>query len=333
MTNGIRHRGTTLAFALALLFALALSFGAARSEAQTYWTDEANDRISRAEDDVPEDTTPPDTVFDGTPNEFTNESTVYFDFHSTESGSYFECDFGDDDWAFCSSPVTIYQVTQGHYVFRVRSTDSAGNVDPTPATFEFEVDQFAPVTTIDSGPEGTIDTSEVTFAFSADESPVQFTCTMDGIVASDCSSPTTYTDLPEGEHEFEVYSTDKFGNISDPVTRDFTIESESTVPTKPGNSFTFGKLKLNKKKGTATIQVKVPGKGTVFLIGSKTVKPALKQSRGKSTVTLAVAAKGKAAKTLKKVGKVKLAVRVRFTPTGGDARVKTKSLTLLKPRK
>lgn len=275
---------------------------------------------------------PPESILDGTPNQFTNESTAYFDFHSTEPGSYFECDGGDDDWLLCSSPATIVQVSPGVSTFRVRATDSAGNVDPTPATFEFEMDQIKPETTIDSGPSGTITTSQADFAFSSNKSPAQFFCSIDGADAEACASTKTYTGLSDGQHEFRVYARDKFGNQdSTPDSRTFTVDTSGPVD-PPSNAFTFGRLKLNTKQGTATLQVKVPGAGKVQLLGSKTVAASSKSARAKSTVTLAVKARGKATKTLKKRGKVGLAVKVRFTPTGGTAKTMTKTVKLVRKK-
>ena len=104
-------------------------------------------------------------------------------------------------------------------------------------------------------------------------------------------------------------------------------------PVPPSNAFTFGKVKLNKKKGVATLQVKVPGKGKLLLLGSKDVKSQNKSAKKKSTVTLTVKAKGKAAKTLKKKGKVKVKASVKFTPTGGRAKNKSKTVKLIKAKK
>ena len=105
-----------------------------------------------------------------------------------------------------------------------------------------------------------------------------------------------------------------------------------TMPIAPSNAFTFGKVKLNKKRGTAALQVKVPGKGIVQLLGSKTVKPMKKLASRKATVALTVKAKGKAARQLKRTGRTKLKTKVRFTPTGGQARTKSKTVKLVRRR-
>ena len=112
------------------------------------------------------------------------------------------------------------------------------------------------------------------------------------------------------------------------------VELQYTPPAPlPSNNFSFGKVKLNKKKGVATLQVKVPGAGKVLLLGSKTVAKSSKSAKGKSTVKLTVKAKGKAAKTLKKKGKAKVKAKVKFTPNGGKAKTKSKTVKLVNKKK
>ncbi len=88
------------------------------------------------------------------------------------------------------------------------------------------------------------------------------------------------------------------------------------------NAVTFGKLKRNKKKGTALLPVNVPGRGTLALKG-KGVKAvpaeASVSTTGQSTVKLAIRAKGKARKRLVETGKTKLKAAVTFTPTSDPA--------------
>ena len=105
----------------------------------------------------------------------------------------------------------------------------------------------------------------------------------------------------------------------------------------PSNAFTFGKVKRNKKKGTATLEVNVPGAGTLDLTGKgvKTQRPAIsppyartKPVAAAGTVKLAVKPTGKKKKKLKRRGKVKVKANVTFTPTGGTAANQTKSIKL-----
>jgi sugar lactone lactonase YvrE len=99
--------------------------------------------------------------------------------------------------------------------------------------------------------------------------------------------------------------------------------------TGPSNAIKLGKVKLNKKKGAATLAVTVPGPGKLVLSG-KGLKKATRTAKKAGSVSFVVKATGKAAKTLAKVGKVKLEAKVSFTPTGGTPGSQTKKLTLKK---
>ncbi len=97
----------------------------------------------------------------------------------------------------------------------------------------------------------------------------------------------------------------------------------------PSNSFTFGKVKLDKRKGTATLQVNVPDAGTIVLSG-KQIKTVKRGALAAGTVSLTVTPKGKLAHKLKLTGKAKATAKVTFTPTGGSAKTETKPLKLIR---
>jgi hypothetical protein len=112
------------------------------------------------------------------------------------------------------------------------------------------------------------------------------------------------------------------------------------VATIPSNSYSFDGVALNKKTGTATLAVVVPGPGTLSLTG-KGVKAqrtgreatASKAVSTAGVVNLLVKVKGKAKKKLNKTGKAKVKVKVTYTPTGdapGVPSIKTKSVKLRK---
>jgi hypothetical protein len=92
----------------------------------------------------------------------------------------------------------------------------------------------------------------------------------------------------------------------------------------PSNSFTLGKAKLNKKKGTATLTVDVPnpgeltgsGKGVKVASAAGAVTSKTVTAPGK--VKLTIKAKGKKKGTLNETGKVKVKPKITYTPTGGD---------------
>jgi hypothetical protein len=100
------------------------------------------------------------------------------------------------------------------------------------------------------------------------------------------------------------------------------------------NAFTFAGVTLNKKKGTATLNVNVPEPGQLIGSGngakvaasgatiSKTVTP--------GTAQLLIKAKGKKKRALNETGKVKLRVAVTYTPTRGKSNTQSIKVKLKK---
>ena len=99
------------------------------------------------------------------------------------------------------------------------------------------------------------------------------------------------------------------------------------------NTIRFGKVKLNKKQGTATLPVILPTGGKVTLKGSSTVKGQTKSTKKAATVKFQVKAKGKALKKLRKAGTVKVKLAFTFRPTGGIASSKNKTIRLAMKKK
>ena len=178
------------------------------------------------------DTEPPETTISSGPTGPIASSTAAFAFTASEPGS-FQCRLDSSapaDWSACASPQTYSSLPDGPHSFEVRATDGVGNVDPTPATSTFTVDTEPPETTISSGPTGPVASSTAAFAFASTE-PGTFQCRLDSTAPADwsaCTSPQTYSSLPDGPHTFEVRATDGVGN-ADPTP----AKAEFSVDTKP----------------------------------------------------------------------------------------------------
>jgi hypothetical protein len=109
----------------------------------------------------------------------------------------------------------------------------------------------------------------------------------------------------------------------------------------PSNLFSFGRLKLNKRKGTATLVVNLPGTGTVGLAGKGIVEvPA--QGGGHASASgavtaagpmkLTIKAKGRTKRRLNRSGKAKVTAMVTYTPTGGAPATQSTRIKLIKRR-
>jgi hypothetical protein len=109
----------------------------------------------------------------------------------------------------------------------------------------------------------------------------------------------------------------------------------SSPPPPPAvvpNRITFGKLKLNKKSGTATLAVNVPGAGTLAL-GGKGFSKVFRSSKGAATLRLPIKPVGKTKAELAKTGKAVVAAYLTFAPVGGTTGRKTeKTIRLFEKR-
>ncbi len=87
------------------------------------------------------DGTPPRTTIESGPAAAVKSGRVTFAFRADDSGATFACRVDDAPYEPCSSPFTTSTLSQGDHVFAVRATDSAGNVEATPAERSFTVDK------------------------------------------------------------------------------------------------------------------------------------------------------------------------------------------------
>jgi len=81
----------------------------------------------------------PDTLIVTGPPVITRDRTPTFTFSSTQPGTTFECALDNGPFLPCVSPVSLPTLPAGTHTFRVRAKDSAGNVDPTPASLTFAI--------------------------------------------------------------------------------------------------------------------------------------------------------------------------------------------------
>lgn len=115
------------------------------------------------------------------------------------------------------------------------------------------------------------------------------------------------------------------------------------IANPPSNLFSLPKKSISSQTGQATVSVKIPGPGKVEMVGTANV-PSAKSSRvhkkkitvGKVTLTagkagtynLKLKPSGAAKKRLREKGKLKVSLKVTYTPTGGTAKTSNSSVTL-----
>jgi len=148
------------------------------------------------------DLTPPQTRIDRGPGALSVERSTSFAFSADETDARFECSLDGGSFEPCGLPHELAGLTDGEHSLAVRAVDLAGNVDASPARWEWTHDATAPETTITSGPSAATRRSSATIAFSSPDSAATFRCRLDGGELEPCASPRELAGLAEGEHTF-----------------------------------------------------------------------------------------------------------------------------------
>lgn len=210
------------------------------------------------------DVYPPETTLVSGPYGTIYTRTATFTMSASEPATY-QCSLDGSAWSACGSSKTYQGLAPGDHRFQVRAVDPSGNVDQTPVLRPFTVD--GPVTSIDSGPAGSIRSTTATFTFSATPTATFFDCALDATTWTRCTSPATYTGLSTGaDHYFQVRAVTSDGLAdSTPATRSFTIDPDADLavtmtgaptPVKKGGTLTW----------TAEVRNLGPGKATGLVL-------------------------------------------------------------------
>ena len=106
--------------------------------------------------------------------------------------------------------------------------------------------------------------------------------------------------------------------------------SPSNAGPPPSNKIRLGKVKLNKKRGSAKLTVKVAGPGKVKLTKTGSVKGDHERAKQSGKLKLSVTPRGKAKKRLNKKGKANVEAKITFDPDCGASDTKRKRIKLVK---
>lgn len=165
-------------------------------------------------------------------NSSTRETSATFTFTGSDDETppgrlSFECSLDTINSVPCTSPQTYTNLTSMGHLFRVRSKDEQGNVDATPASVLWFVDQIPPDTQIQGGPAGRETRTAATLVFVSTDNlnqPRTYECKLDDGPYNPCTSPKVYTGLGTGSHTFWVRARDAAGNVDEsPAARTWTI--------------------------------------------------------------------------------------------------------------
>jgi hypothetical protein len=204
------------------------------------------------------DTTPPTTTIGPTmPAANTQSSSAMFDLGSNEPGSTFECRLDGALFAACTTPASYAALGDGTHTFDVRATDAAGNLDTSPASYSWKIDNVAPSTPTLTAPadalttnglpqlratfaDGTAggDSGTVEFQLCSSSAPAGASCApvvqsvTSGLVSNGGTASATPAALVDGTHYWQARAVDVAGNQSGwSATRSFQLDTSLPVVT------------------------------------------------------------------------------------------------------
>jgi len=138
-----------------------------------------------------------------------------------------------------SAPWDSTSVADGLVSIAARAMDTSSN-STTSASHTVAVDNTAPQTTINAGPNPLVSNAAATFSFSSNEAGATFQCGLDGAPLAACNSPSSPSGLGDGPHTFGVQATDPAGNADlTPATWSWRVDTthpETTINTGPSGT-------------------------------------------------------------------------------------------------
>jgi large repetitive protein len=166
------------------------------------------------------DATPPDTTITVKPSNPSDDRTPTFNFTSNTPNATFQCSIDGGPFVACTGPDTLGTLALGTHTFAVRAVDPAGNIDPTPATYTWRVND-TPVAVADTAT--TLEDTAVTIAVLGNDggvgdAPIAIapTTPAHGTVTVTANNRVLYTPVPgyNGPDTFTYTITDADGQTS-----------------------------------------------------------------------------------------------------------------------
>ncbi len=159
------------------------------------------------------DTIDPDTFIALNPPNPSPTRSAGFGFNGNEENCSFECRMDLGQWSDCSSPINYSGLNPGAHSFEARAMDSAGNLDPSPAVFNWTINLITPYSFIIAHPDNPTGERDALFEFNCAGGPCSYQCQLDSGSWNSCVSPGSYRNLGLGIHNFQVRATDGFGQL------------------------------------------------------------------------------------------------------------------------
>ncbi|MCC6623336.1 MAG: DUF11 domain-containing protein [Deltaproteobacteria bacterium] len=156
----------------------------------------------------------------------------------TPDNQVFSCSLDGGAWIACDGgALALVDLALGSHSLLVRAHGQNGTVDPTPAWWQWTVDDTVPDTLVLVGPDDPSQSDAATFVFGASvPDPDHYICALDWAGAAPaeadwevCPATWTVTGLAEGPHQLQVYVVDTKGAV-DPTPATWSWVVDTTAP-------------------------------------------------------------------------------------------------------
>ncbi len=222
-------------------------------------------------------TAPAAPQLSGVPASLTNSKAASIGI-SAEDHATFTCSVDGGDYAACTSPKALSDLTDGNHSISVKATDRAGNTSVAATSSTWEVDGTAPVIALGGVPSGEVQGPGASGVTNA-KKPAWFftlvdaaghlsastaTCRIDsGTTASACTSPyQAPANLSDGSHTLTVTVADSLGNtrtFTNTFTEDTIAPTASIIDGPSGRSGASVSFHLGSTEDGSTFRCRATG--------------------------------------------------------------------------
>jgi hypothetical protein len=191
-------------------------------------------------------TPPPAPKLTSKPANVTASTSASFAFKDDDATASYFCRLDGAAFAACASPQAYAGLSGGQHVFDIKARDPAGN-EGAITSYAWTIDLTNPVVTIDpaSEPLDPTNNASAKFTFSSNKAGSSFACAFDGAAFTPCTSPVSYSGLPDSRHSFAVKATDSLGTTGPASVWTWTVDTVppaapivDSAPRSPANSTT-----------------------------------------------------------------------------------------------
>lgn len=205
------------------------TFSAGPKKFEVRSIDRAGNQSSVASYDWTIDLAAPTVMITRMPAPYSNVVNPTFEFVGTDDGgplARYECSVDGGTAVACTSPHALANLSNGPRRFSVVGIDTAGNRS-APAEYNWIVDTVAPTISLTSTPSAISNDKNPRFVIAANDANgiEQLECQLDSGAYEPCTADKMYTNLPDGDRLFRARARDRAGNLSDPVSYAWKIDS------------------------------------------------------------------------------------------------------------